>query len=282
MDQAWGAVVAEALTRGINDARGAVPGAKLRQLISAVAKEHKLSYPPSEEPQIKFADFLKKFDHLLVTLKRQAQDVLVAPKDRPELLLETASEEEQAQLRDDVFEAFTFIPKGTPRELPWYDKLTDRFLWIREGTEVDQNALVSLTPASRDQEINSRTAFLTLPDIAPETRDALLPTLGTHSALWAFSQGIKTRGLGKKWHKYRFQEVLRRLRQWTEAFNIPWKEDWIIDRRLAKFDSHPEIEAIKQQTPQLQNFEEVFRNLTNEDMSRIMIPLDIVLKIRQR
>ena len=59
MDAVWRDIVLESLTRGVGQNRGAVAGAKLRQLIEAAAKDRGLLFPPEGSEQEKFADFLK-------------------------------------------------------------------------------------------------------------------------------------------------------------------------------------------------------------------------------
>ena len=117
MDQVWRDILLESLTRGVEQNRGAVAGAKLRQLVEAAGKDRGLLFPPEGSEQEKFADFLKRFDSDVVVLKRRGRDLLAAPASSASLLLE-ASTVDSAELRGDVFKAFTQIPKAAPRSYP--------------------------------------------------------------------------------------------------------------------------------------------------------------------
>ncbi len=136
MDAVWRDIVLESLTRGVEQNRGAVAGAKLRQLVWAAAKDRS-SISSRRKRTGKFADFLKRFDADVVVLKRKGRDLLAAPTASASLLLE-ASTADSAELRGDVFKAFTQIPKANPKELPWYVVATDRFMWVLEGAAIDE------------------------------------------------------------------------------------------------------------------------------------------------
>jgi hypothetical protein len=79
MSDVWQQIVAEALNEGVRISRGAVPGAKLRQLIARAAEKYGEKYPPAGRENEKFGDFLNEFGSLLITLRRDGQDILVAP-----------------------------------------------------------------------------------------------------------------------------------------------------------------------------------------------------------
>ncbi len=88
MDEVWSTVVSEALERGIKESGGrAVSGAKLRQLVAHLAPQHGVSYPPPGFESTNFSEFLKHFDSQVIVLRRRAQDILLAPVSRPELLI---------------------------------------------------------------------------------------------------------------------------------------------------------------------------------------------------
>jgi hypothetical protein len=59
MNEIWSSIVADALKEGLQSSRGAIPGARLRQLIARIAPKYGEQYPPQGEQQ-KFGEFLKK------------------------------------------------------------------------------------------------------------------------------------------------------------------------------------------------------------------------------
>jgi hypothetical protein len=157
MDEVWNAVVAEALKRGIESSDGAVPGAKLRELTARIAPKHGVSYPPPGRESEKFGDFLKQFNSSLIVLRREGQDLLVAPSDMPQLLDRPGNT--YAKIRDDLFEALTRIPRGTPPQQPWYVRDTDTIEWLAENENPDGTRFVRIPPTTLDQEVSDRRAF---------------------------------------------------------------------------------------------------------------------------
>jgi len=71
MDGIWNEVVAEALNRGLETSDGAVPGAKLRELVARIGPKHGVSYPLPGREDEKFADFLKQFSSSVIVLRRE-------------------------------------------------------------------------------------------------------------------------------------------------------------------------------------------------------------------
>jgi hypothetical protein len=178
MDEVWSTVVGEALERGIRESGGrAVSGAKLRQLIAHLASQHGVSYPPPGFESTNFSEFLKHFDSQVIVLRRRAQDILLAPVSRPELLISQSSTGSQTQIRDDVFSAFTRVPREGESTVPWYEPATDRFKWLSQEEGQANPGLVAIPPATWEQEIADRTAFVDSLDIAEEIRGNLKKAL---------------------------------------------------------------------------------------------------------
>jgi hypothetical protein len=276
MDEAWNAVVAEALKRGLETSDGAVPGAKLRELIARIASKHGVSYPPLGHENEKFADFLKQFNWSLIVLRREGQDLLVAPSDMPQLL--DRSGNAYAQIRDDIFEAFTHIPKGSPPRQPWYVRGTDTIEWLAENENPDGARLVRIPPATLDQELNDRRAFSISAEIEKDVQDRLLGTLTAHSALGSFSVVLRAHGLARKWHFYRFSEVVRRVKKWCEAEEVTWRDEWITPiNQQSKVDVPTLPSAVAE--ARRSSFGHFVETLSDEDLRRISVPLDIVLRL---
>lgn len=272
----WVDIVTEALQKGLLLSTGAVPGAKLRELIADSAKKRGQVYPPAENPNEKFGEFLKRFDSLLIVWRREGQDFLVAPVDKPELLADVQAAR-PARLRDDIFEAFTRVPRENPPKYPWYDTESDTVKWfvVDESQPIPQ--LVKMPSPSQSEEVEEKRTFANSPELA-DHKDSLLSTLSDHSALWAFSKVIKERGLGRKWHLYRFQLIVRRLKQWCASEHVEWRDEWIgqAPPRViwTKFGQTADIPR-----DQRKLFEKVIEMLGEDDLRRISVPLDIVLKL---
>jgi len=276
MDEIWNEVVAEALKRGLETSDGAVPGAKLRELVARIAPKHGVSYPPPGREDEKFAGFLKQFSSSVIVLRREGQDLLVAPSDAPQLLDRSANV--YAQIRDDIFEAFTRIPKGSPPRQPWYARDTDTIEWLTEDENPDGVRLVRIPAATLDQELSDRRAFSLSPGIEKDVQDKLLGTLTAHSALGSFSAVLRAHGLARKWHFYRFSEVVRRIKKWCESEKVLWRDEWITpvnQHSTANAVAAPSASTEARRT----SFSQLVETLTDEDLRRISVPLDIVLKL---
>ena len=278
MDDIWSTIVEQALERGLATSEGAVPGAKLRQLVARTASQHDLSYPPSGYEDEKFGDFLKRFNSQLVVLRREGQDFLVAPVDMPQLLNRPG--EAVAQLRADIFEAFTRIPRGSPPSQPWYARDTDAIEWFADDEKRDLR-FIRIPPATMEQELRDREEFSRSSEIQEEVRDRLLAALGAHSALGSFSAELRSHGLARKWHFHRLRAVMGRIRAWCESEHVPWRDEWIdaTDKRL----QNTGLRAASMMTGERRGvFGHFFDGLSDEDLRRISVPLDLVLKLLQR
>ena len=278
MNEIWPEIVKRALARGIEASKGAVPGAKLRQIIARIAPEYNEQYPPLGHEDEKFRDFLGHFGSLVNILQRTGQDILVAPSDKPELLNDPESG--QAQLRDDIFEAFTHIPQESPPKVPWYERSTDKIAWKPADAILEESAFAKIPPATLDQELEDRRAFARSSEIDPEISLRLLGTGDDHAALWSFSKLVKENGLAHKWHFFRFRSLVMRIRRWCESEHIEWHEDWLRSRSYAS--NRPTLPDFRDAISQQHRFEGFLEGLSSEDIKRISVPLDIVLKLFQK
>lgn len=279
MDDVWNEIVTEALERGVRESKGrAVAGAKLRQLVNHVASQRNISYPPLGFESTNFSEFLKHFDSILIVLRRRAQDILVAPAGQPELLMGLSGAGIQPQIRVDIFNAFTRIPRETDPRLPWYEPVQDRILWLSQEEGETNATLIPMPPASRDQEIADRRAFTDALQVEQGVRDGLRRVLeeAGSSVLWSFSQIVRSSQLSRKWHEYRFQLVTSRIRRWSEAQHIPWQDNWLVAPSDSSSDS--QVEAAVELASEKTSLKELLSSLDEEDLKRINIPLDIVLK----
>ena len=152
--------------------------------------------------------------------------ICLSPRsDRPQLL--DIAQSGRTLLREDIFEAFTHIPRESPPVEAWYARETDTIKWSPATEALDPQRFVKIPPATLSQELEDRKAFVLSSGIDSQIRDSLLATLQDHAALWAFSRTVKEHGLARKWHLYRFQAVVTRIRHWCESEHIDWREDWL-------------------------------------------------------
>jgi hypothetical protein len=275
-NEVWHQIITTALNEGMQISGGAVPGAKLRQLINRIAAKRGEQYPPRGDEDKKFTEFLNQFSSLLIVLKRTGQDILVAPADKPQLF--DLSQDASTELREDIFEAFTRIPS---HQSPWYERGTDLITWTAAEEALDSERFVKIPPASLDQELGDRKAFASSPGIDPEVKENLLATLKEHSALWAFSKAVKKYGLSRRWHLFRFQEIVKRIRYWCESQHVEWHAEWLRTRE----DSAAKIQAMKRAASiggEGHLFGKLIENLNEEELKRVSLPLDIVLKLLQK
>jgi len=276
MDEAWKQIVAEALAVGLKTSDGPVPGAKLRQLILRVAKRRALTYPPTGHEQESFGDFLKHFESIALVRRREGRDLVVAPADMPQLLAD-APESGGTRLREDIFEAFTRIPRGLPPSEPWYVLSDDTVVWLLPTELSGSGELVKIPAATLELELGERKSFIQSVDLAEDVKNRLAESLDTHSGLGSFSKLIKAHGLSQIWHRHRFQAVVRRIRAWCTAAGVPWREEWVSSSDASK-PLTPTGDDLSG-TNQRRLFERLVQSLSDEDLRRISVPLDIVIKL---
>jgi hypothetical protein len=275
MDEQWKQVVIEALARTAKKSSKAVPGAKLRETIARVATEMGLRYPPAGHEGESFSDFLKLFESELLIRRPKGEDFVVAPVDMPQLLLDVA-DSAGTRVREDMFEAFTKIPRGSPPLQPWYVPENDTVEWLAANEPPGLRRLVSIPPSTLQQELDERRTFVQSSEIEGEVKDRIVAALSSHAGLGSFAKVIAAHGLARKWHAHRFQAVVRRMKAWSEAEHVPWREDWII---TSDHRSPPNI-GIGKATDESRNlFGRFVEALSDDDLRRISVPLDIVLKI---
>lgn len=276
MDSIWRDIVLEALEKSVSENREAVAGAKLKQLITSTAKAQGYDFPPEGHGAEKFADFIGHFDKDLVVFRRKGKDILVAPVGSASLLFEQ-ERDTAPQLRSDVFKAFTQIPRAGNTQTPWYMVAVDQFTWLSDTSAVDLGETKPVPPATLETEIGDRQAFLEGAGLDEQTRNVLASTLTGHSALWAFSQALRTRGLAREWHSFRLERVLGRIRQWCKDVDVPWRTAWLADTVTQNGPSAPPLKVPGQR----EAFNQMFSSLSDSDIQRITVPLDVVLKLLQ-
>ena len=126
--------------------------------------------------------------------------------------------------------------------------------------------------------IEERRVFIeTLGDEAMKT--SLKASLTEANSLSAFSKNIAKHGLQPQWHSFRLKTLAERITKWSKEAGIPWNNSW-----LTSSQSGQDVNAIYQEAGTetsrqwRQSMLTLIQSLDHADLSRISIPLDIVLK----
>ena len=284
MDTIWHEIVEAALREGVKISGGrAISGARLRQLIVQHAKNKQLEFPTPEYSS--FSKFVEAFSSLMLMQRRAGRDFLVAPADMPELLTAGIVDSGVNRIREDIFRALTQINKSNTGA-QYYLPSSDEIVWI-ENDQPKPLGAVPFPKASLDQEILDRRAFIdSLPSpLSQDTKTLLLVALDSPSPLGSFTSVVRDQGLHHVWHRYRMAAVLQRLRAWCKQNDTPWSETWIDEVKPLPHDvlSLITTDSANQEAGFLgSEFLMLLANVaTNDDLARIKVPLDLVMKVWQ-
>lgn len=254
------------------------PAAPLKPLLLRRAEQAGLSYPPAGMERTKFAEFLDLFPAVVSLKRRLGQDMLVTiAGDEAALQTMVADEAPDStgksslrRLRPDVFKAFTRLPPVG--HVYAYTKTSDRF------TEIDQNIeahteMIRVPALTLDAALAERREFT---DNLPETsaQVALLAALQDDlSPLGAFGQAVKQYGLGQHWHEFRMGRLLKSIQEWADENGLIWNPAWV-----GNFPASAKP-ANAFTSREANTFLAGMMQLSPEDAQRVMVPLDIVLKL---
>lgn len=275
--QALSSAIDEYLSKKTGGQPAAVPAAPLKPLIRRHAEQLGLVFPPEGYERIKFVDFLDLFPAVLSTHRRPGQDALVAKAQNVELLDKAAAVEASSTsanrtlrtLRDDVFKAFTLPPEQG--HLHWYASEQGKFVQAAVG-EANWIAGPSSSMATG---IQDRRAFAE-DQVNTDNRDTLLDALNEQTPFAAFSEAIKSLCLGRAWHAFRLKCVVDRVTAWSSTNGIPWDKTWEFD----KASPPPQLGDVSAR--ETNAFLSGLMQLGPEDAKRVMVPLDIVLRLLRR
>lgn len=277
-EQAWTEILREATERAVKEIGGAVPGARLRQLINTLASNKGRGFPPDDfAPPKKFRDFLSYFESkkVIVTRVRDGQDMLVAPADSHSLLVEKSriTDPGGAAFRKDLFLAFTRI--STHGFL--YLGSQDRFEQSLSSTHDADGYQIQVPPVTVDQSIKDRQEFCD--EIEDQKLSGTLrQSLNSHdpAALRVFGEKVRESGLQVQWHRFRIRLLEQRIRAWANNAGIDWQAAWWShqDAGSSRHDDTPDAQA--QLSP---SFLSAMASLKSVDLARISIPLDVVAKL---
>jgi hypothetical protein len=279
----WGSILREALDQALARRESAIPGARLRVLLQKVAESRGLSYPP-EGPKVPFASFLSQYTDVVAVRRRPNQDILVAPASRPELLVDEPAAGDggpQPGIRRDLFDAFTRI---SPALRAWYSREDDVVKWSAVSTPPEPT-WVQIPAPTIAQAVAARKEFaLGLPDGA--TKTDLLRALESEKPLTAFMNMARLAGLQREWHRFRTTTLVEIIKRWADSHSISWRDSWIAtasgEAESAVASVPPPMGARDSTHEWRRAFMFFAQTLDREDLARISIPLDLVLKALTR
>jgi hypothetical protein len=273
----WLDIIKEALLLSIAEKGSAVTGAKLRSKTASIAKIRKLEFPPLGMG--KFSSFVESYPKEFIVSRQAGQDILITSSERPELLEQLTSESDTSskRLREDIFTGMTQIGG---EEMPVYLRDTDRVIWTSIANRPSLVDAIDFPSASLEKEKKVRRDFAEQVEDATACAD-LLAALETTGPLKSFTAALHSAKLFKEWHVYRFNAMSRELAEWAARNGVQWQESWLslAEPKMVSVAPLPiqtsESSAIEENPQWL----ELASRLTKEDISRITIPLDIVLRL---
>lgn len=280
----WAPIVQAALDEYLNKKSKAksavVPAAPLKPLLVRQSERAGIAFPPEGYEHLKFADFLDMFPSVVQTRRRPGQDVLVVKAEDVELLegfVQFDSDQphgkcERVAFRSDVFRAFTkLLPSG---QCFWYSKSTDDFVEGEVGS-VDPS-LVQLAIYTLENAISERRDFANTIENTTQKDILLGATNDSLAPLRAFSQAVKELHVEREWHNFRFDRLERRIRGWASTAQIDWNPAWTSKAKPVRQGT---VIITARET---NSFLAELMQLGPEDAKRVMVPLDIVLKLMRR
>lgn len=275
MDKVWQELINEALTQLIDWTGAPAPGAKLRGMVARLARERGLEFPP---PGIrKFSELVEAFPADFILQRRPGSDVLVVPTARAELLAveRSGGSAPAARIRQDLFDALTRVPLPA-YGLPYYEPEKDAVLYVKDGDQPPQTGVI-MPATSIEQELALRAKFRDEAEVVETAKEALSSALTTNTPLRDFSQAVQEFGLVKKWHAYRVALLATRLREWSVHTGLPWQQSWVdaVEPRVPA--ANPPTAPVSLDNKR--HLLELSALLTEEDLARISVPMDIVLRL---
>lgn len=270
----WADILRTAITRALEGRHGAIPGARLRLFVQLAAAESGQPFPPADEPNFRFGQFLLRYPEIVTVRRRPGQDFLVVPADRPDLLVDTPREP-IAAIRPDLFVAFTRLLTD---ERAWYIRDRDAVEWQPASVTVD--GAIPIPPARLGDALAVRRGFVeTCSD--PAVRERLTRALESPRSLTAFTGVVRAAGLQRDWHVYRTKALTEQIARWAKDAGIEWKDTWLTSSATQEPEYAPSGGS-------LSHFEWrraltwLVQSLDESDLARISVPLDIVLKALAR
>lgn len=262
----WAAVVAEMIA-----AAGDVPiaGAKARVVLERLAQAKGFDFPPVDMIGRKFSDYLESFQEIVSLRKRPGQDFLIAPANKPELLLSSTSRRGGTSLlRSDIYQALT--KQRTNGVIPFYRVSSDSVLW--QTADCAGSGLIELPSVKPPEEL--RNAYAAARPLQSGLSDAVASSA-------AFSKAIRDKRLGRDWHEFRLHSLIEQLKEWAEAHSLAWGDTWIeggvrADSASPSGMAQEPIDRASRLNEALAGLKAV---LSEDELKRISVPMDLVIKL---
>jgi len=181
----------------------------------------------------------------------------------------------RTRLRSDIFEALTRIPK--PGERALYLPESDAVLWLTASEVAPANA-VSFPEATFEAEVDLRRRFAEQEDkgVVEGARDALRQALSSDGPLRDFTHAIRSYGLIQDWHLFRMGALSEKLREWVAAHGLTFNDEWLGSDEPK---SAPAAALAAVAAGNKRGLVELAGVLSEDDISRISVPLDVVLRL---
>jgi hypothetical protein len=271
---AWVAIIKKALTDVIESTQRPVTGAKLRQEVARVAADWSVEFPPPE--MTKFSSFVESFDKDFIVHRVPGSDVLVAPADRADLFAAAVatSPTNYSRMRQDLFKALTTI-RSAEHGRAVYLPADDGVKWLQaDDGEAPQDS-VFLPSTSLGEEVGLRRDFAESLEDQSAGKIALVEALKKDSPLRSFTLALQEFGLVRQWHLYRLRFLATKLREWSVANAVQWQPSWVTTNEPRNLPRPTLTASMASQS----DFSGLVGQLSDDELKRIMVPLDIVLRL---
>jgi len=275
----WKDVLLTALDRGKATGSSALPGSKLRGLVVEVARERALGFPPPEFEGQKFGRFLAHFKDrgCIVIRTRDGQDVLVAPSDEPERLVDVPGDGQQATgLRHDLFSAFSTVSS----QHAFYRKSDDKFVWLPQEEAVPDGYVP--VPAITFGLLTERCIRFGQQLSSEERKVKLEEALRQPRPIAAFTAAVRDLKLQSQWHAFRVREILDRVTAWADAQHIAFQSSWITNSVDGKRPESDVATAVAVSKDRRSHWLQLIQMMSDDDLSRVMMPMEIAAKLLGR
>jgi hypothetical protein len=273
----WDSLVEKAVRDAVAALHGPVTGSRLRVLVAKEAVARGMKFPPV--PGQTFSAFLKQFESKIIIQRRPGQDFLVVPADNPALLAAPTTREPASRIRKDLYAALTRIP-GPAEGMPYYIRSAGIVNWFTPDV-VPPGDAVALPVATLEQEVEDRARFVRDTDLAEAVRSALTAALSSTAPLGYFTQTIRSYGLVQRWHVFKLDILIERLKTWADQNEIPWQDTWI--ERRSTTPRPVQVAGPASTAAELRSLmNQLAEVMYDTDLSRINLPLDLVLKAWSR
>lgn len=278
MNNIWLDILKVALDNLATRTGAPVAGAKLRAAVKQLAEDRGEQFPP--EGMTKWSAFLESFPNDITVIRNRGSDFLVVPANRLDLQAVAAARASSTdvlpplgRIRSDIFEALTRLPKSSEHAL--YIPESDAVLW----QNLDEVRLPNSVPfpiSTLEEEISLRRRFAESDrNVTEAAKGALLQACDSEGPLRQFTQVIRSYGLIQNWHVFRMSALSEKLREWAQSHGLPFRDEWL---GLEKAKVAPTLEATSAAVNK-RGLVELVGLLSDDDISRISVPLDVVLRL---